>query len=212
MRFANTATATALAATASVAAAAPASAASVDLSSGHASVQKSLNLQLDDGLAFEVSASSTWSRSGDSRDAWVGQWGRGLGVSNGVWDDHRVDGRRGTDTLWFDFATGFTPTGVTLTYVSDHRYETLRLLDGDGETIGDFNALALCGEDTAFVDFSSIGDASYARFGISAIGRNSAFKVEGLQGVSAVPTPTAAAAGIALLVGGACRRRRRTAA
>ena len=211
MRFQHTATASAVSAAALVSFGTAASAASVDLTSGHASFHRSLDLQLDDGTAFEVSASSTWSRSGNERNAWVGRYGRGLGVSNGLWDDHRVDGRRGTDTLWFDFATGFTPTGVTLTYVSDHRYETLRLLDGDGETIGDFNALALCGEDTAFVDFSSIGDASYARFGISAIGRNSAFKVDGLQGVSAVPTPTAAAAGIALLIGGACRRRRRTA-
>ena len=186
-----------------------ASAASVDLTGPDSAWNKELGVAFDDGTEARVSAGSTrWSHG----KAWLGQWDRGLGVWNGRGDDHRVDGLGSTDTVWFDFESAFRLTGVGLTYVSDVRPETLRVLDGSGATLGDFDALATTGTDTAFLDLSLLGDAGHERFGLSAVGGHSAFKIEGLQGVSVVPTPTAAAAGVALLIGGALRRRRRDAA
>ena len=185
-----------------------ASAASVDLRGDGGWINGALDVELTDGNTARVTATST--RRADGR-AVLGRWGNGLGVWNGHRDDHRVDGHGSTDTVWFDFDTAFRLTGVDLTYVSSASPETLRVLDGDGGILGDFDALASDGTHSARLDLALLGldGVERNRFGLSAVGSHSAFKIEGLQGVSAVPTPTAAAAGIALLVGGVMRRRRR---
>ncbi|BAM03165.1 hypothetical protein [Phycisphaera mikurensis] len=202
--------ATALAAALTLAAGTAASAASVDLTSERPAFARGVDVRFDDGTSARVSATSTKWWNGRTKKAWVGQYRGGFGVSSWMLDDHRVESNWGTDTLWFDFSSAFQPTGVDLTYLSGSAPQTLRVLDGEGNGLGDLRFTANA-DGTAYVDLLGLNASAGDRFGLAAGDHCTSFKVRGLSGVSAVPTPSAAAAGLALLAAAGLRRRRRHA-
>lgn len=211
----------ALSAAAAVAFVAPsADAGSVHYLDGKGGLAKSHTI-VSDGVTITATATAT--KNGKSEKAHVGQYSHGLGVTNSVYKyknwwgqtkigttdgSHTVDGKGMDDTLWLSFDSPFQVAGAIFTYVGSRNKEGVTVLDGDGNTLGRYNLskIAKCG--VACLDLSDL-DYTGTKIGFAATGNHDSWKVKGIKG-HAVPTPSAAAAGLIGLAGLAARRRRRT--
>jgi len=160
-----------------------------------------------------------------NKSAHVGQYRSGLGVTNSVktyknWrgqtktysasgDGHFVDGKGHDETLWLDFSSPFKITSAIFSYVGKYKTEGVNVVDGDGKSLGWRNLSSVTNKwgyahlDLAGLDYT--GDS----IGFQATGNHDAWKVAGVKG-HAVPTPSAAAAGLLGLAALSARRRRQT--
>lgn len=156
--------------------------------------------------------------------AHVGEYSNGLGVTNHVksyktwWgqtktystsgDGHFVDGKGHNDTLWLDFSSPFKLTGAIFSYVGKKQTEGVNVVDGDGQNLGWFNLSKVSNWGVAHLDLTGL-DYTGSTIGFTAKGNNDDWKVKGVKG-HAVPTPSAAAAGLLGLAAISARRRRKT--
>ena len=172
-----------------------------------------------DGVTITATATSYNPHDGSTHDAYVGQYSHGLGVTNNVtlketkWGSrynvgdgsHTVDGKGWDDTVWLSFDKEFEVTGAIFTYVAD-KYEDVRVIDADGIILGDYNLSGISDCGVACLDLSDLGFTG-KKIGFTAYGDGDSWKLAGVKG-TAVPTPSAAAAGLLGLAAVAGRRRK----
>ncbi|MEM6458192.1 MAG: hypothetical protein AAF710_02240 [Planctomycetota bacterium] len=212
----------ALALTAAAVVSAPsADAASAHALNGYGGLKKSHTFHYDDvditayGTAYDPKTKKTY-----SHNVYVGQYGGGLGVSNGVskkkfWGQtylsssdgsHTVDGKGYNDTLWLSFSKPFQMVGAAFTHVGKY-YEDVKVVDGDGYTLGWYDLSSLANKwGHAYLDLSGL-DYTGDKIGFTAVGNYDSWKLKAVKG-HAVPTPSAAAAGLLGLAALSARRRR----
>ncbi len=196
------------------------------------STAKTYDLRGNGGLAkthtfvhedVTITAHATASKNKNhEHSAHVGQYSNGLGVTNHVktyknWkgqtktysttgDQHFVDGKGHDDTLWLDFSSPFKITGAIFTYV-DKYCEGVTVVDADGNNLGWHNLSSVANKwGVAHLDLTGL-DYTGDSIGFKATGNHDAWKVAGVKG-HAVPTPSAAAAGLLGLAALSARRRR----
>lgn len=183
---------------------------------GHGGLAKSHTFVHDD---VTITATATSSKKKQAKESHVGQYRHGLGVSSKVqnfnlWgeqqtislDAHTVDGKGFNETLWLSFDSPFQIAGAIFTYVGQSR-DRVTVVDGDGNKLGRYNLsnIADCG--VAVLDLSDL-DYTGSKIGFAATGNHDSWKLAGVKG-HAVPTPSAAAAGLLGLAALTARRRRR---
>ncbi len=169
-----------------------------------------------DGVGFTATATAT--QNGHTTDAKVGEYILGLGVTSsspiqifgfnlGNSDSHQIDGKGASETLWFTFDSEYKIDSLLFSFAD--RNDDVTILDGNGSSLGSYSLssglLGFTSLDLSGLDFSG------NKIGIAALGSNDGFKVTGFKG-HAVPTPSAALAGLVGLIGLAVRRRRHDAA
>ena len=181
-----------------------ASAASVTtFTDGHNDVAHFQYFTTADGVDFVASASTE--ALGYKVAAKVGEYSNGLGVSSPWLDSHTLDGALGNETLWFTFEEDYAITDLIFGYADDG--DDIKVVDGDGSTLGLFNlASANYMDGYAYLDITSL-NLTTSKFGITVSDFCDEVKVKGFNG-HAVPTPSAALAGLVGLVGLAARRRK----
>lgn len=179
-------------------------------------------LDLDFGDVTATASATAYNPHADkTHEAWVGQYSKGLGVTNNVfWVDtwygggywvstdgsHTVDGKGWDDTLWLDFSKPIEFTSVKFSYIG-YFHEDVRILDGDGNVLGDFDLSDIkYSWHHAHLDISDL-DYTGTTLGLEAYGKHDSWKVKGIKGY-VVPSPVAAGTGLALLLGILARRQR----
>lgn len=196
-----------------------AEAGSVHYLNGNGGLAKSHTI-VSDGVTITATATAT--QYGNTEKAHVGQYSTGLGVTNSVYKyktwwgqtktgttdgSHTVDGQGMDDTLWLSFDSPFQVAGAIFSYVGKYG-EGVTVLDADGNSLGRFDLSAIANHSQfAVLDLSSL-EYSGTKIGFAATSNHDSWKLKGVKG-HAVPTPSAAAAGLIGLVGLAARRRRR---
>lgn len=188
---------------------------------GYDGLAKSHTYVYDD---VTITAHATATKGNKDKVAHVGQYSNGLGVTNSVktyknwWgqtrtysasgDGHFVDGKGHDDTLWLDFSSPFKLTGAVFTYVGKYKTEGVNLVDGDGDSLGWFNLSKSSKYGVAHLDLTGL-DYTGETIGFTATGKHDDWKVKAVKG-HAVPTPSAAAAGLLGIAALSARRRRHT--
>lgn len=192
---------------------------------GNSGLAKAHTFVQDD---ITITAHATATKGKNTHSAHVGQYSNGLGVTNHVttkkyytpWgiktktysasgDSHQVDGKGHDDTLWLSFSSPFKITAALFTYVGKFSDKVV-VVDADGDSLGWYNlsAVRTKGTSSAHLDLSGL-DYTGDSIGFKATGSYDGWKVAGVQG-HAVPTPSAAAAGLLGLAAISARRRRKT--
>ncbi|MEO0515542.1 MAG: hypothetical protein AAF086_09685 [Planctomycetota bacterium] len=171
-----------------------------------------------------ITAHASAQKGKRTSNAHVGQYRNGLGVTNSVktyknWkgqtktystsgDGHFVDGKGHDDTLWLDFSSPFKITGAVFTYIGKYS-EGVTVVDAHGKSLGWHNLSSVRNKwGVAHLDLTGL-DYTGDSIGFKATGNYDAWKVAGVKG-HAVPTPSAAAAGLLGLAAISARRRRKT--
>ena len=185
---------------------------------------ESFQYTTQDDVEVNATASSWNPYSHQNEDAHVNKGLLGLGVSNSVTyrqtffgsipqtsDDSDIDGSGFSDTLWLSFDQAFDLNGIWFSKV-DHNDE-VQLVDEHHQVIAEYDLGNLCDFfGIAYLDISSL-NLSTTKIGFTALDCNDDFKVKSIYGMKteAVPTPSAAAAGLMGLVALSARRRRKAA-
>ena len=203
--------AVALTATA-VLAAAPAQAASTTYFGGFGGLSTSHSFMTSDGVDITATATSHQPGRNIHHDSQVGQYLFGLGVTNTQKtrslgkDSHKVDGKGWNDTVWLEFSESFSLEKVLFSYVDCN--DDVRIVDQDHNVLAQINL----GHQPGIWGFVNVDVSGFniagSKIGFTAFGSNDDWKLKGVQG-HAVPTPSAAAAGVLGLAALAARRRRR---
>ena len=214
--------ATAVASAALTFAGTSAQAASATYFNGFGGLAPSYEFTHDDGTKITATASAWDPNAKKTKEAYVGQYIIGLGVTNSVTEhqgwhgtyyssndgSHAVDGKGYDDTLWLNFDRAFDVIGAMFSYVDKN--DDVKIVDENHNVLGNFDLGDYNFLGFAYLDLSSL-NFSGTKIGFKATGNNDNFKVKGIKGSAtpnAVPTPTAAAAGI-LGLGALITRRRR---
>ena len=183
-----------------------ASAASTTLFTGSGGVAPTQSFTTGDGVQIDVSAKTINRASGLETDALVGQYSEGLGVARTVDvadDRYLVSGSaRTSEIIWFDFSEAYQISGILFSYADGDDEITIY---SDGGLLGVYS-----GND--FPWHSGLGTLSLnvttSQLGILAFDGGDEFMIRGFAGQStAVPTPSAALAGLSGLIALAARRR-----
>ncbi|MEM9418808.1 MAG: hypothetical protein AAGA25_07145 [Planctomycetota bacterium] len=184
---------------------------------GYGGLAKSHTIEYSDvDITATATAYDPKTKKTYDHNVYVGQYSNGMGVTNNVYrtkrglrstdGSHTVDGKGYDDTLWLSFSKPFEITGAMFTYVS-RRYEDVKIVDGYGDTLGYYDLSKLAYRSGyAYLDLTDLGYTG-DKIGFTAYGNHDSWKVKGVKG-HAVPTPSAAAAGLIGLIGLAARRRR----
>lgn len=201
--------------------AAPAHAGSTHYLNGNGGLATSHTIVSGD-VTITATATAYDPKKKETHSAHVGQYRHGLGVTNSVYKNkrgqirtndgsHTVDGSGYKDTVWLSFDKPFQVMGAIFSYVD--RNDDVKVLDGDGNSLGSFSLgkIADCWG-LACLDLSSL-DYTGTKIGFMAAGSNDDWKLKAVKGepgkTEAVPTPSAAAAGLLGLAALGARRRRR---
>lgn len=154
-----------------------------------------------------ITATATSKGIVTTKKALVGEYSKGLGVTSYKGDDHQVDGFLRDETLWLSFDKDFVLKGILFSYVDSNDDATISVNMKSGNVdLGDH----YIGKGLAFLDLSKF-DLTTTKIGITATGNYDDFKVKAVKG-HAVPTPSAAIAGLAGIIGVVARRRRQAEA
>jgi len=210
----------ALTATTAVLATASAQAGTVYSLNGNGGLALSHTITHSD-VEITATATSYNPGNGTTHESYVGQYSGGLGVTNNVtvyqssngssWmssldNSHTVDGRGWDDTVWLSFDKPFQLLTAVFTYVA-HNYEDVRVVDENGNTLGDYDLSAIGNYGVAHLDLSGLNFTG-TKIGFTAYGNGDSWKLKSIKG-HVVPTPSAAAAGLFGLTAVAARRRRK---
>ena len=201
----KTVLATAVLAASSALVANAASAGSITDLTGKAGLASAHHYTTDDGV--NVSVTATASAWGHTWDAKVGQYRSGLGISSYPCDSHQMDGNLAKETLNLTFDKDYVLEGVYFSYLDKN--DNVEVLM-EGSSVGRFGKhdIDFMGRGKGYLDLSSL-NLSGMSFGLLAADCDDNFKVAGFEGhAAAVPTPSAALAGIVGIIGLAARRRR----
>ncbi|MEO1237128.1 MAG: MYXO-CTERM sorting domain-containing protein [Planctomycetota bacterium] len=202
--------------------AAPAHAGSVYGLHGNGGLKKSHILNYSD---VDITATaSAWDPKKDVvHGAHVGQYRHGLGVTNSVYykntwwggkqlktndGSHTVDGKGYDDTVWLSFSKDFKLHGATFTYVGS-KHEDVKVVNEYGQTLGRYDLSEIASNGVAHLNLHGLGFKG-DKIGFTAYGDKDSWKLKSVKG-HAVPTPSAAAAGLLGLAALVARRRRETA-
>lgn len=173
------------------------------------------------GVDITATATAYDAAEKDTYSAHVGQYSGGLGVTNSVYQkrnwrgqiktysndgSHTVDGKGYDDTLWLNFSKEFNVHGALFTHVGK-KFEDVEIVDGNGGVLGRFGLSGVANHNGyAYLDLKGL-DYSGSKIGFTAFGDYDSWKVKAVKG-HAVPTPSAAAAGLLGLAALTARRRR----
>jgi MYXO-CTERM domain-containing protein len=187
---------------------------------GHDGLATSHSYTTSDGVAITATATAHDKSSDQHELAYVGQYGSGLGVSNSTYyvntqwgprqrtydGSHQIDGQGKDDTLWLSFDQGFEVLGAWFSYADWN--DDVQVIDEDRNVLGSFGLTPWFSYD--YLDLSGLNFIG-TKIGFSALDNNDNFKLKGIKGhgAQAVPTPSAAAAGLLGLAALTARRRRR---
>ncbi len=203
--------AVALTATAVLAAAPAHAASSTTYFGGHGGLSTSHTFNTSEGVEIKATATAWNPKKQKMESSHVGQYWSGLGATNSIGKkgkdgSHQIDGSGHKDIVWLEFSESFALESALFSYVDCN--DDVRLYDGDMNNLGDVD-LHQNGSIFGFakIDLSSLNIIGN-KIGFAAIGSNDDFKLKGVTG-HAVPTPSAAAAGILGLAALSARRRRR---
>ena len=164
-----------------------------------------------DGVDITATATSYKAANDTHYDSKVGKYIGGLGVTNTQVnqnlgsDSHEVDGRGWNDTVWLDFSTAYELEKVYFSYVDCN--DDVRIVDENHQVLAQIdlgsqpNFFSIVGIDLSGLNISG------TKLGFTAFGGNDDWKLKAIKG-HAVPTPSAAAAGILGLAALSARRRR----
>lgn len=175
--------------------------------------------EFDDGLSITASAKSYDPWDDQFRQAYVGRYSNGLGVTNSVYHyqnpyhfqttdgSHTVDGRGFDDRLILDFNLDTHITGISFGYIYDPD-EEVTLYGDDNQYLGQFN-LGKQANHHGYVTLD-LEDLNYSgqKLALAATHKDSGWKVKSLH-VTAVPSPAAFGAGLVGLTMLTMSRRRR---
>ena len=157
----------------------------------------------EDGITLTVTATS------NGNDVWAHQNSRGMGVKNG-WSDNTsdIDGSGWVDTLWLTFSKP-----VTLSYAwfaNATGGDEARIVDGNSDKLADIN-LTPSFFGYKYVNLDSHGITGTV-FGFTVTDYCDDYRIKKIAvDAAAVPTPSAAAAGLAVFGLASLRRRRKLA-
>ncbi|MEM7625340.1 MAG: MYXO-CTERM sorting domain-containing protein [Planctomycetota bacterium] len=201
--------------------AAPAHAGSAHYLTGHGGLATSHTIVSGD-VTITATASAYNPGKQETHSAHVGQYRYGMGVTNGVYKNkwgrtrstdgsHTVDGKGWKDTLWLSFDKPFEVLGAVFSYVDGN--DGVNVVDGDGGLLGSYGLGSLRNKwGIAHLDLSEL-EYTGTKIGFTARDSNDDWKVKAVKGepghTEAVPTPSAAAAGLLGLAALSARRRRR---
>ena len=149
----------------------------------------------------DLSVSATGTRT-STLPALVHESTLGLGVVSHLYDSSAVDGFYKDDTLHLDFAKTYSVESLTFTEADD--LDVVKLFI-DGQVHGHFSLADAVG--TGGTRTLALGGITLDRLSVETYGDHSSWHLAGLTG-HAVPTPSAALAGLLGLLGVTARRRR----
>ena len=201
-------------------AAAPAQAGSAHYLNGHGGLATSHTIVSSD-VTITATATAYDPKKKQHHEAHVGQYRHGLGVTNNVYTNkrgqtrttdgsHTVDGKGWKDTVWLSFDKPFQVMGAIFSYVD--RNDGVNVVDADGKLLGSYglSRIADCWG-LACLDLSGL-EYTGTKIGFTARDSNDDWKLKAVKGdpshTEAVPTPSAAAAGLLGLAALSARRRR----
>lgn len=166
----------------------------------------------DDSYSYtqdDITLTITATANGNS--AWAHQNYKGMGVKNG-WNDNTsdIDGSGLIDTLWLTFSKPVTLSYAWFSSVSTYGHDEARIVDGNGDSLKDL-VLSPGFFGYKYVDLGSEGLTGTV-FGFTVTDRCDDYRVKKIAvDAAAVPTPSAAAAGLAVFGLVSMRRRRKLA-
>jgi MYXO-CTERM domain-containing protein len=179
-----------------------ASAGSVTWTQGNDGKAYSHTYNSHDNVEIKATAKSKSFLSSNWQTSKVGEYSSGLGISSHFLDSHQVDGKIRDEVLFLHFDQEYIVEGILFSYV-DHNDDVKVYSDDSYVGTHDLgNAPSHGGY--AYLD---LGGMHTSKLGLGAFGSNDNWKVAGVKG-HAVPTPSAALAGMLGLMGVAARRRR----
>ena len=171
----------------------------------------SYSYSTSDGVDIVATATSYDQANDVHHDSKVGKYLGGLGVTNSQSicfvniDSHEVDGNGWQDTVWLDFSSAYELEKVTFSYVD--RNDDVQIVDENHNVLAQLSI----GSEPRFFGIASLDlsglNISGTKIGFTAFDCDDNWKLKAIEG-HAVPTPSAAAAGLLGLTALSARRRR----